>query len=465
MKMSRLPVWASPAELWDLLRLAGPIAISRLSMMLMSLTDAVVLGRYAPGELPFILNSWLPVGVTLGLGIGLMLGVQVLTSELMGIGEEKQSGRIFRRGFWLAAGLGLVIAVLVFMTARPLFHYMFVVLAPGSMSDSLPAEQIAASSASATRILALALPGFMLSSVAGYYLEALRRPLVVTIVSYIGVLVNLVFDLALVGGWWGFEPMGADGVAMATSASRWAIAIILLILVAAVTPAWKASQPGPPDEGRRQLAVGAGTAISNIAEWGSFNFTFIIATWVSLAANAVYGYSMQIMSLLFMVFLGIGSATSVRVAEAFGRGDRQQVRGAARLGIVATLLVGIAMGIIILCFNDTISQLMVDADKAVIDGVWLAPMIAALLVYVAIGTVVDGLQATASMALRAQEIVWLPTLFHIGSFLFVMIPAGYWLGIVQGRGARGMMEAAVLALTLAGLLQTALLEWKTARGL
>ena len=95
---SRLPAWARPKDMLDLTRLAVPVAISRASFMLMSLTDAVLLGRYAPGELPYVQNGWLPIGVLFGFGMGLMIGVQVLTAELNGAGKANETGRIFRRG-------------------------------------------------------------------------------------------------------------------------------------------------------------------------------------------------------------------------------------------------------------------------------------------------------------------------------------------------------------------------------
>lgn len=461
----RLPVWAKPADIWDLLRLSGPIAISRMSMMLMSVTDAIVLGLNAPGELPYILNSWLPMGVSLGLGMGLLLGVQVLTSELMGVGREQQSGRIFRRGFWLAVTLGAVLGFIVFVSARPFFSWMFETLAPHEISKTVPAAVVASETASATRIMALGMPAFMLSTVAGYYLEALRRPLVVTVVSYIGVMVNLVLDLALVAGAWGMPQMGADGVAMATVGSRTAITIVLLGVVVWLTPALKKSPEGPDDEAVRQVSVGTGTAISNVAEWGGFNFTFMIATWISLVVNAVYGYTVQIMGLAFMLFLGIGTATSVRVAEAYGRRDTEQIRNASRLGVVSTFIVGAVMGVLMVAFNDTFAGLLVDKDEAMIDGVLLAPLIASLLIYAAIATTFDGLQAVSSMALRAQDVVWVPSLIHIGSFFVIMIPAGLILGLQMERGAQGMMEAALLGVFVAGVAQTVLLEWKTARSM
>jgi multidrug resistance protein, MATE family len=464
MTTSRLPAWARPSDVADLMRLSVPIAISRMAVMLMGVTDAIVLGQYAPGELAYVLNAWLPIGISLGLGLGILLGVQVLTSELLGTGREADSGRIFRRGLLWGALLGGALTLLLIPTAGSFFQWIFVTIAPPSEAAGIdaPPEVVAAETASVTRILAFGLMGHMLSLACSYYLEALRRPLLVTIVMYGGVLLNLFLNLAFVGGWWGMPQMGAEGVAWATSITRWMIVIVMLILVARLTPGFRRSPAAPAGEARRQLEVGTGTAISNVAEWGGFNITYVIATWISIAANSVYGYTVQVMGLCFMFYLGIASATSVRVAEAIGRGEAQEVRNAGRLGVVATIAMGLILAIILTLFAGPISTLLVRED-AVIGGVALAPAIAALLWLAALATIFDGLQATASFALRAQGMVWLPTAIHIGSFFVVMIPVCYWLGITQGGGALGVLQGAMVGVFVAGALQVALLEWKAAR--
>lgn len=465
MRSMNWPAWVRPADIIDLLRLSVPIAISRMSMMLMSMTDAIVLGQFAPGQLPFVLNSWLPMGVTLGFSMGILIGVQVLTSEMLGIGRHAQSGRIFRRGLWAALALGFALMALVVMVAEPLFHWLFVEVAPQSDATNLVnPEYVAASTASVTRILAYVLPGFTISTVCGLYLEALRRPVLVAVISYGGVLLNIVLDLGFVGGFWGLPQMGAEGVAIATTGSRYAIALMMFVAVVFLTPAFRASPKGEPGEGRRQFEVGIGSAISNVAEWGGFNLTFTIATWISLSANTVYGYTIQLIGFCFMFYMGIASATSVRVAEAFGRGNRQEVVNAGRLGVAATLLTGITLGLLLAVFREPLSHLLVKED-AVIDGVLIAPAIASLMFLAGAMTLFDGLQATSSYALRAQEIVWSPSLIHIGSFFLVMLPSCYWLGIVQGHGARGMMEGALIGVFVAGTLQTLMLELKAARPL
>ena len=120
---------------------------------------------------------------------------------------------------------------------------------------------MAASTAARSPHLAYGLISHMISQACSYYLEALRRPLLVTIVMYVGVVINIFANLALVAGWWGFPQMGAEGVAWATTGTRWMIAAIMLIFVAALTPGFRRSPPAAR-EARLQLEVGTGTAIS-----------------------------------------------------------------------------------------------------------------------------------------------------------------------------------------------------------
>lgn len=458
----RLPLWAKPSDVADLIRLSVPIAVSRMAMMLMGLTDAIVLGQFAPEELAFVLSAWLPIGVSLGFGIGILLGVQVLTSELIGTGDEADTGRIFRRGLLWSVVMGVGLTLLLLPLAGPLFQWLFVEIAPPTEDRVMAPEMVASETAIVASILALGLTGHMISQACSYYLEALRRPLLVTIVMYVGVAMNLVLNILLVAGAYGIEPMGAEGVAWATSLTRAMIAVVLLVLVWRLTPGFRSSKPAPQGEARKQLDVGTGTAISNIAEWGGFNLTFIIATWVSIAANAVYGYSVQVMGVCFMFYLGIATATSVRVAEAIGRGNQDEVRNAGRLGVVATIVMGVLLGVLLVLFAGPVSKLLVRED-AIIGGIAIADAIAALLWLAALATVFDGLQATASFALRAQGMVWLPSAIHLGSFFVVMIPVAYWLAITLGRGATGVLEGAFVGVFVAGVLQVALLEWKAAR--
>jgi len=456
------PAWARASEILDLVRLSLPIAVSRLAWMLMGLTDAIVLGQFAPEELPYVLNAWLPIGVLLGFSMGILLGVQVLTAELAGQGREGETGRIFRRGLAFAALLTGAMLAITLPTMEVFFRWIFITIAPPRELGDMTGEVIVREVTAVTNILILGLPGFLLGTVCSMYLEALRRPLLVTVVAYGMVSLNVLLNLVLVAGWFGMPQMGAEGVAWATTLTRSSSIILFGVFIIWLTPALRPSPPAPKDEPRRQLAVGSGTAISNVAEWGGFNATYTIALWISASVNVVYGYATQVMGAAFMIFLGIATATSVRVAENYGRRDTDGVRDASRLGVVATLGAGLLLGVLLWIARGPISAGLVDAD-AVIEGIPIAATLMSLFWLVALTTTFDGLQVTASMALRAQGVIWLPTMLHIGSFFALMLPLGYHLGLTLQRGAQGMLEAAFIALLVAAVSQVLLLEWKTAR--
>ena len=238
----RLPEWARPSEILDLTRLAVPVAMSRASFMLMGLTDAIILAWYAPGELPLVLNGWLPSGVTMGFGMGLMLGVSVMTAELSGQGRADETGRIVRRGLWVGALYALLATVLVFLIADPLVHAFGF------------SEEIAVPITHTTQILALGTLGHMLGMACSMYLEALRKPNLVTAVSMSAVVLNGVVGLILV------PEHGAIGVAWATTISRWYMMLVFLIILALATPAFRPSPKGPPGEFLRQNKVGVAPA-------------------------------------------------------------------------------------------------------------------------------------------------------------------------------------------------------------
>jgi len=420
----QLPAWASPKEILDLTRLAVPVAMSRASFMLMGLTDAIVLAQHSPGQLPLVLNGWLPSGVTMGFGMGLMLGVSVLSAELSGSGKADETGRILRRGLWVGALYGVLATLLVFLIAEPLVRaFGFDDHLIGPITDT-------------TRILALGTVGHMLGMACSMYLEALRKPNLVTAVSMTAVVLNLVLDLLLV------PQYGAAGVAWATTGSRVFMMLCFLAIIAFVTPAYKPSPKGPVGEFIRQNKVGVGTGVANAAEWGAFNMTFVIATLVSIEAGTIYGLAVQMMGVIFMIYMGMGTATSVRVAERFGRKDATGVREASRLGVVASVVVGLVLAAMLVLVRDPLAVWLLSGPEAQAGGaddpVLLMPTLALMLAFAAFVTLFDGLQVVGAMGQRAQGVVWLPTIIHVGSYIFLMLPLCVWLAFGPDRVPGGM---------------------------
>jgi multidrug resistance protein, MATE family len=448
---ARLPAWAQPKEMIDLIRLAVPVAASRASFMLMSLTDAVVLSRVRPGELPLVLNSWLLNGVVMGFGLGLVLGVSVLTAELNGTGRREETGRVFRRGLMLSILYSIGATALVIFTSEMVFP--LVGFGP----------ELSRATAETTRILAIGILGHMIGTTCSFYLEALRKPNIVTAVTMSAVAVNLVSALILV------PQYGAVGVVWGTTISRFYMAAVFLVLVWRLTPAFKAAPKGPEGEAKRQNTVGLGTGIANIAEWGSFNLTFVISTTATIAigpamGDTVYGLAVQVMAVVFMLYVGMGTATSVRVAERYGRGEAQAVKDASRLGVVASAIGGVVIAIAIVLLQHPISVFMLNGSEVASEGAKLVPWLSAMLAAIAFVTIFDGLQGVGSMAMRAQGVVWTPTAIHVGSYVGIMLPLCWWLALHAEMGVWGVVIGVAVASLVAGVGQVVALEIASARG-
>src|SRR5918992_818913 len=85
-------------DLAQLLKLSGPVVLSRLGIMAMGLTDAVVVGRYSARELGYHALGWAPTSVVLTMVVGLLTGVQVMTARAVGEGRRESTGAVLRRG-------------------------------------------------------------------------------------------------------------------------------------------------------------------------------------------------------------------------------------------------------------------------------------------------------------------------------------------------------------------------------
>src|SRR5579872_5060379 len=78
-------------ELAELLKLSGPVVVSRLGIMAMGLSDAIVVGRTSATQLGYHALAWAPTAVVVTMCIGLLTGVQVMTACRIGEGRRAET--------------------------------------------------------------------------------------------------------------------------------------------------------------------------------------------------------------------------------------------------------------------------------------------------------------------------------------------------------------------------------------
>ena len=433
---------AAPAlvrrDLAELLRLAGPVVASRLGMMTMGLTDALVVGRYSAVQLGYHAMGWALTSVTVVTAIGLLSGVQVMASRAIGEGRPKEAGAALRRGLVYGAWIG-VGAMIVLILGGPAFLRV-----SGVSSD------LARGATPPLIVLALSLPGFTLSVAAGSWLEGLGRPKPVMTFMWIANGLNLAVDLALVPGAWGLPALGAAGGACATLSARLFLTIATLIYIARMKDARDLGvfDKPPRDRAREieQRRIGYGAGASGFFEVAAFAAMTLIAGSISALVVAAYTVVLNVVSFVFMVPLGLSAATGVLVARAYGARRPAELNRVAWLGFGVTALVGLAAALAVWPAAHAIA-LSYTSDAATV------AMATAGLVLACLFLIPDALQVVAAQSLRARADVLVPTLTHLASYAVVMVPLGWVLGIHAGLGITGIIWAITAASFLsAGLL-------------
>ena len=163
------------------------------------------------------------------------------------------------------------------------------------------------------------------------------------------------------------------------------------------------------------------------------------------ANDSVHAVAMSVVSLTFMVPLGIAIATTVRVGNAVGRGDPTGIGWAGAAG--STLVLGtqcISIAVLVL-FPATIAGLYSgDAEVTVLATV--------LLGYAALFQMSDGLQALFNGALRGLEDTLVPAVITIVSYWGVGLTVGWFLGMRSGQGPAGLWKGLIAGLTASAFL-------------
>lgn len=435
-----------PLSLGSLLKLATPVVVSRLGIMSMGLVDAIVVGQYSSTQLGYQALGWAPTGVVITTSVGLMAGIQVKTSQAIGEGRAADTGAILRRGLSYSLWIGLVATILLAGLGGPAMH--LIGLDPDLADGATPVLQV----------LALSLIPILLADAGVFWLEAHGRAVPGMIAMWGANIVNLGMNLWLVPGTSGLPVYGAVASSWATFVSRVALLVFVWFLIAR----WPQSRPlgvfTPAPRDPRAAAdmreVGYGAAGSYFIESGAFSAMSIYAGWLGALSVASWAIVLNMAALIFMVPLGLATATAVFVGRAYGAGNPQGVRRAARLGFLTTVAATLLICVIVGVGNELIAAAYTN-DPLVLT------MAAAALLLSCLFFVADGLQVVGASSLRAQSDVWMPTVMHSASYLLVMMPLAYFLAFGAGLGVNGIVWAVIIASLVSAVLLWGRFLWLT----
>ena len=408
----------------ELLRLATPIVISRSGFLFLVMADTVMTGHFGAEELAYLaigLGLIMPMMIT---SLGMIMGTLVLTANSYGAGKFSECGPVWRRSLGYAFTLGLICIGIGY------FGNELLLLTGQTPDVSLHGGEI-------MWIVSLGLPGHLLFLSSAYFLEGVGRPSLAMIVMVVANVLNVCLNWLLIDGQFLGEPMGAAGAAWATTATRWFMAISLAIIVWNLrdrdTYAIRAPLSGGFRAWQELRRIGYAIGLSVGVESLAFACLNAFAGWLGKMPLAAYGLTLNLMALAFMLAIGIGSATAVRVGIAFGRGDIPDAALARWTGLGANTLGMCGAGVSAYFFNVALAGIYTEEPALLAE----AAITVAFITWI---FVPDGGQAVMANALRGRKDVWMPTIIQVASFFGVMVPYGYVSAFGWEKGTVGLFE-------------------------
>jgi MATE family multidrug resistance protein len=417
-------------DLAQLLKLSGPVVMSRLGIMTMGLTDAVVVGRFSARELGYHALGWAPTSVILTALVGLLIGVQVMTARAIGEGRRERTGAVLRRGLTYSVWLGIASTIFLAIVGPPFLHVIGL------------EEDLADGATRALLVFSLSLTPYAVSVAASFWLEGLSRPGPAAWAMWAANVVNLGLVLLFVPGIFGLPAMGAVGAAWGTFGARTFLAVFMLTFIAMTPEARALGVLRKPERDRaaeaEQRRIGYGAGASNFLEVSAFASMNVIAGWIGGLAVAAWAIVLNVAAIVFMVPLGLATGAAVLVGTAYGARNRAGVARAGAVSFAVTGVFGLIVSLIVWPAADLISA-GYTKDAATIAMAAPALALSCLFFFP------DALQVVAAQALRARGDVWLPTYTHLASYILVMMPLAWWLAIPLKMGINGIVWAVIVA--------------------
>ena len=418
------------------LDLALPVMLGRIGILVMVAVDTAMTGHQGPVELAYYALAMAPQIPMLLVGIGLLLGTVVLTAQADGAGNTDTCGRIWYVALAHAAAVGALAILVCYGGERFLLF-------------SGQAPDLARGGGQVLIMMGWGLPGMLLFSASTFFLEGLSRPLPGMFVMLAANILNAALNWVFIEGNLGAPGLGAEGAALATTIVRWlmfvAIAAYILTRLDTAKYGLKRAAKSSAHLGRRLRRFGYPMGLAHGMEASAFSAMTLFAGLLGAVEVSGYLVAMNLVATAFMGAIGFATAASVRVGNAVGRQDHVGTRAAGWVAAGAAAAIMVVLGLAFFTFPEALSAIY--ASDPGITAVAVPTLVVAALVLVP-----DGTQAVLMGALRGVADVWPAAGLYLVSFWIVMVPCGYYLGVVRGGGAPALMQSILIGCVLASLL-------------
>ena len=427
------------SELRVIARHAGTVLVGQLAVMAFGVTDTVVAGRYSEQALAALsVGSAVYITVFVAL-MGVLQALLPTWAELHGkaMGSSDDSHRVPSQEGRTEASLrhedlGRSVRQALYLALLAMLAGGWALLFPGAL---LRWTEVPALLQTQVReylaVLVLALPPALLFRMYSTLNQSLGKPLLVTWLQALSLLVKVPLTIWFAFGGLGLEPRGAVGCAWATVLVNYLFlgcALWLLRSQPLYRPyaIWRRMErPDWHAIGQfARLGVPGGLAV--MVEVTSFTLMALFIARQGVLATAAHQVAANMAAVLYMVPLSIAIATSARVSYWLGAANasraRLAIRTGFRLGLVLALILAGSVALGRWHIAGTYSR-----------NPEVVAVAAGLLAWLAVYHIGDATQVLCVFVLRCYRVAVAPLVAYCLLLWGVGLAGGYALAYRQGE--------------------------------
>jgi len=421
------------------LKLATPIMIGQLGQVTVNIADNVMVGRLGSDALAAVALSIAVFAVFLVFGMGISFALPPLVAEADGKGDDQGISYFFKHSLIINSCYA-IIALIIMEMGIPLLHH----IGQETTVVELAIPYI--------RLSAYSLIPFMLFQSLRTFSDGKSETLPPMIAMIIGNLLNIGLNYILIFGKWGAPELGVYGAALASLISRIVMIILLLIILRYWKNLWGYIRKARYKQYewhtfKRLLNIGIPTSFQNLFEIMAFSGSTILMGRINATAQAAHQIALNMVSVTFMICIGISVAATIRVGNQLGKNDIPAMRNAGFSAILQATIFMATSGVFFVFMRYYLPTFYID-EKEVIN------LAAGLLILAAIFQIPDGIQAVSIGALRGLQDIKIPTLVTFVAYIIVGLPLAWVMAFTFEWGPNGIWIGLMAGLFTAAILNT-----------
>ncbi len=406
----------------EILIFSLPIIAGQIGQMLFGVGDVMVAGRYSSLAVASIGVAATIFAPFLMIGVGVLLCTGPLASQLKG--EGKKDPTLLFNAYYVSFFIALILSTVLYFAD---FYISYFKLTPEIVPHVTTFLQITSISL---------FPAFIFQATKDY-LQAQGHVYAPNVIILFYNVINVLLNILLMFGYGSFEGFGIKGAAIATCLCRFLMAITVFLYMKSVTP-FKMEQN--LETIKRILKLGVPISFTLLCEVLIFSVVTVLVGGMSLVAGAAQSLVINITSLTFMVPLALGSAISVLIGEQFGKKSLEGIIRYSLGAITLALILQVIFALIYLLIPNQVMGLATTDMPVILYG-------SALLFWVGIFQIPDGVQVVLSGVMRGLNETKIPMILGLISYWVIGLPIGAYLAYQKGMEARGLWIGLAIGLT------------------